>query len=75
MADNERLVKAAGPIVRAMHSPESVRRAQRVDRAIDNAGRVIQEPRPFVRLRSPDGSVWRLKVSDAGAITATKETA
>jgi len=74
MTDNERLVAAAGPIVRALRPPDDIRRARRVDRVIDTAGRVINEARTFVRLQSPDGSVWRVKVTDAGAITTTKET-
>lgn len=75
MTDNERLVDAAMPIVRALRPPEVIRRNRRVDRAIDQGGRVINQAQTFVRLiDQQDGSIWRVKVV-AGAITLTRETA
>lgn len=52
---------------------DAIRRQRRVDRAIDETGKVIIDPPDFARIRSPDGSVWRIKVSNTGVITATKE--
>ncbi len=52
---------------------DAIRRQRRVDRAIDEGGNVIINPPDFSRQRSPDGSVWRLKVSDAGVGSWTKE--
>lgn len=35
---------------------------------------VTTEAVPHIRLLSPDGSVWRIEVTNLGALTATKET-
>lgn len=73
MPTNEALIKAAEPLARVLKPREQFDVHRRVNRAIDNAGRVIQDAQPFIRLQSPDGSVWRVKVSDAGALSAVKE--
>jgi mRNA-degrading endonuclease RelE of RelBE toxin-antitoxin system len=52
---------------------DAIRRQRRVDRAIDESGKVIIDPPDFSRQRSPDGSIWRIKVGNTGVITATKE--
>ena len=74
MPIDERLVDAATPLARALRPPEDIRRAHRVDRAIDTQGRVKLEDRDFLPLRSPDGSLWRIRVSNTGTLTATKVT-
>jgi len=53
---------------------DAIRRQRRVDRAIDETGKVIIDPPDFSRQRSPDGSVWRIKVSNTGVITTVKES-
>lgn len=71
---NERLIVAAMPLVRAFKSDEDIRRAIRVDQAIDHDGTPNLKGRNFLPLQSPDGSAWRIRVSNTGAITATKVT-
>lgn len=71
---SEAVIKSAESYIRVAHSPEDIDRARRVERAIDNAGNVIAKPQPFFRLESPDKSIWRVKVDNAGVITASKES-
>lgn len=73
MPINEALVKAAEPLVGTLRRREDIDRARRVERAIDNTGAVILEGRDFIPVRSPDGSTWRIRVSNTGVISATKE--
>lgn len=73
MRISEDLLKSGEPTIRVLRPREDFDRARRVERAIDNAGHVIQKPQSFVRLASPDGSVWRVKVSNTGALSAVKE--
>lgn len=70
---NDALVDAAMPIVRALKPREDIQRARRVEMAIAPDGTAIDNAPPFRRLTSPDGSVWRIRVSNTGVITATKE--
>ena len=70
MAVDETLIKAAMPLARVISDPDTKRR---VERAIANDGSVILDGRDFLPLRSPDGSVWRIRVDNAGVISATKE--
>jgi len=44
-APNERLIAAAEPIVRVMKTREDFRRAERIERAIDQQGKPIVEQR------------------------------
>ncbi len=74
MPINERHIDAAMPIARAIASPEDIRRAIRVDQAIDHDGTPNLKGRSFLPLQSPDGSTWRIRVSNTGVITATKVT-
>ena len=74
MPINERLVDAARPMVEALMPRESFDRARRVERGLDNQGRPIIDPRDFFSLRSPDGSVWRVRISDTGVLSAIKES-
>lgn len=73
MPINERLVDAAMPIARMMRTPADAERARRVERGLDAQGRPVLDDRDFLPLRSPDGSVWRIRVDNSGVITATKE--
>jgi len=52
---------------------DAIRRQRRVDRAIDETGKVIIDPPIFSRQRSDDGSIWRIKVSNTGVVTTVKE--
>jgi hypothetical protein len=74
MPINERHIAAVGPIAELLVTQEDVDARQRVFRAIDPDGTVDPGVQPWFRLRSPDGSVWRVKVTNAGALTTTKET-
>jgi hypothetical protein len=67
-----RLEKAVESLAARIVSPERIDAERRVRTAINSAGEVIQTPRPFILLRSPDGSVWRVKVSDTGALSSVK---
>ncbi|MDQ3654106.1 MAG: hypothetical protein M3457_03360 [Chloroflexota bacterium] len=69
----EETVDLLSPSAAELLPKDAIRRQRRVDRAIDDAGRIIIDPPDFSRQRSPDGSVWRIKVSNTGVITATKE--
>lgn len=73
MPINDSLVKAAEPLARAVLPREAIDTQRRVERAIDQAGRVINRAQPFIRLQSPDGSVWRVSVDNAGALQSVKE--
>lgn len=73
MAINEEMVKASEPLARTLMPREQFDLQRRVNRAIDGAGNIVLRAEPFVRLRSPDGSVWRVKVDNAGALTTSKE--
>lgn len=72
MPINERLIAAAMPLARALKSDEDIRRAIRVDQAIDHDGKANLHGRDFLPLQSPDGSTWRIRVSNTGVMTATK---
>lgn len=74
MPIDERLIDAAMPLVRALRTPDDIRRAHRVDKAIDTQGRATLDDRDFYPIRSPDGALWRIRVSNTGALTATKVT-
>jgi hypothetical protein len=69
---SEAVIKAAESYIREERDQFDVNR--RVNRAIANDGRVIQTAEPFFRLRSPDGSVWRVKIDNAGVLTPSKES-
>ena len=69
---DQQIVNALMPAVEAMKA-DDIRRGQRVDRRIGDDSLLIIEPPVFWRTRSPDGSIWRIKVSNTGAITASKE--
>jgi len=71
MAVSDELIRAAEPLARLIHDPATKRK---VERAIAEDGQVILDGRDYLPLRSPDGSVWRIRVDNAGTITATKET-
>ncbi len=53
--------------------PDAIRRDRRVDLAVTNDGKPVLTGRTFLPVQSPDGSVWRITVSNTGVITATKE--
>lgn len=72
---NERLVDAAAPIARMMRTPADVDRARRIERGLDNEGRPVLEPREFIAMRAPDGSVWRYRIDNSGNwLPGVKET-
>lgn len=71
---NERLIAAAGPIVRALKSRQDIDRARRVDQAIDSRGNPIISGWPFLELRSPNGTLWRIRVDDAGNVHTSHVT-
>ncbi len=73
MTSSDDLSRRLSPLARALRPPDDLRRNRRVDRAIDGAGRVIIDPPDFSRQRSPDGSIWRIKVRDDGSIVTAKE--
>ena len=74
MVTTNRLEQALEPLAADIRSRDDITRAHRVDRAIDAQGHVKLEDRDFLPLRSPDGSLWRIRVSNTGALTATKVT-
>ena len=59
-----RLGEAGGPLQPRIQS-EIANHLSYVDRAL--------EGRDYLPVRSPDGSTWRIRVDNAGVITATKE--
>lgn len=73
MSSSERLVDAAMPIINAMRPREDYDRARRVEAGLDNEGRPIIDNRDFLPLRSPDGSVWRVRISNTGVLSAKRE--
>lgn len=52
---------------------DAIRRERRVDTAITNDGKPVLTGRTFLPLVSPDGTVWRITVSNSGVLTATEE--
>ena len=70
----ERIIRRALQTVRELTPPERIDTLRRADYALDNKGNVIDRARTFIRLQSPDGSVWRVKVDNAGALSTSKET-
>lgn len=52
---------------------EAIKRDRRVDMAVTNDGKPVLTGRTFLPVLSPDGSTWRITVSNTGVITATKE--
>jgi hypothetical protein len=73
MAIDETLVDLWEPVVRRIRPAREIDQERRVDRAIDASGNPVLENLPFLSVRSPDGSVWRIKVSNSGVITTAKE--
>lgn len=69
---DQQIVNELMPAVEAMKA-DDIRRGQRVDRRIGADSLLIIEPPMFWRTRSPDGSIWRLKVSNTGVGSWTKE--
>lgn len=53
---------------------DAIKRDRRVDLAVTNDGKPVLSGRTFLPVQSPDGSVWRITVSNTGVIAATKET-
>lgn len=47
---------------------ESLQAIERVRRSTDNQGNVRLEGRDFIPLRSPDGTVWRVRVRNDGTL-------
>ena len=74
MAATEDLIKAAEPFAQTVRSAEILDLERRADYALDNQGNVIDRARTFIRLQSPDGSVWRVKIDNAGVLSPSKET-
>lgn len=74
MPITEGQAEAARKIMESILPPEHYDRARRVDRGLDNQGHPVIDPRDFMSLRSPDGSVWRVRVSNTGVLTTKKET-
>lgn len=69
---DQQLADALMPAVAAL-AEAPIRMAMRYERAHDEQGNNLSEPPMFLRVRSDDGSIWRLKVSNAGVITPVKE--
>ncbi len=69
---DQQITDALAPSVAAL-AAEHIARGQRIERAIDAAGNVIIDPPDFLRVKSPDGSIHRLKVSNTGVLTTAKE--
>ena len=63
---NEKRDRAADRLAQTLVRREDVVRAHQVDKAIDSQGRPIISGRDFLELVSPDGSVWRLRIDNAG---------
>lgn len=74
MPANESLIKAAGPLAERLMPRERFDIDRRVEQAIANDGRVIDDAPPFRRYRSPDGSIWRQKIDNAGNTVNVKES-
>ena len=52
---------------------DAIRRQRRVDRAIDETGKPVLDNLDFISVRSADGNLWRIKVSNTGVISVTEE--
>ena len=70
MTTNPTLSNAARSLVEAVERPTDVRRSHELERML----RELLEGRAFVNLKSPDGSVWRLRINNAGTLTTSKVT-
>lgn len=68
MPIDERLITAAEPLASVIFPAEKARREHELEQAVKQ----LVEGRDFLPLRSPDGSLWRIRVSNTGALTATK---
>lgn len=68
----EQLRQAARSLSRAISVAQETSITRRTERALDNQGQVVLGYRDFLPIRSPDGSLWRIRVSDTGVITAHK---
>ena len=73
MRSDEELETATIRLGGVLVTADDMRRARRVERAIDAQGRPNLEGLDFIPLRSPDGSTWRIRVDNAGALSASKE--
>lgn len=73
MSTNDDLETATIRLAATLEPASALQRARRVDRAISADGRPILEGRDYLPLRSPDGATWRVRVDNAGVLTATKE--
>ena len=73
MATRDQLRTLAEPAAAALVSIDQVQREAAVDRALSRDGSPRQVP-DFRELRSPDGSVWRERISNTGTVTWTKVT-
>lgn len=69
---DQQIVNELMPAVEAMKA-DDIRRGQRVDRRIGADSLLIIEPPMFWRTRSPDGSIWRIKISNTGVLSTAKE--
>lgn len=52
---------------------DQFKQAQRVDRAIASDGSIIIDPPMFWRIRTEDGSIYRIKCSNAGVLSTALE--
>ncbi len=68
----QQIVNEMMPAVEAI-AADHIQRGQRVDRRIGADSLLIIEPPVFWRTRSPDGSIWRIKVSNTGVMSTAKE--
>ena len=68
------LDRAADSLIQRLMPYERFDIDRRVKQAIAEDGRVIQAAEPFFRLLSPDGSVWRVKIDNAGVLNPVKES-
>lgn len=72
MTMNERLDDIVSPLAERLLPRENVDALRRVNRGLDNQGRPILDHLDFIPLRSPDGSVWRVRIDNAGVLSAKK---
>lgn len=75
MAASEELVSKAEGMARLIRPAAEIERARRIERAIDASGNPVLDDLHALSLRSPDGSLWRIRVDNAGVLTTRKVTA
>lgn len=65
---SERLDRVAQKLARVVIPDKTLDAVERTMRATDNQGNIIISGRDFIPLRSPDGTIWRVRVANDGTL-------